>query len=297
MFDVVGVGANSLDLVCVLPDYPRADGTAKLQILNHWRSPGGQTATTLGTCAALGLRTAYVGTLGNDDAADTMREALAARGIDLRHVARREAPNPFAVILLAERQGERIVLWRREPGAALRVSDLPLDALRTARLVHVDDVDEDAAIAAARAARAAGVVVTTDIERATARTLELVDAATVPIFGEGVPEALTGASDPERALRALRARHAGWLCATLGARGALLLDGDRMHRVDGHRVAAVDTTGAGDVFRGAFIAGLLRGDHPAAVLRFANAAAAHACTRMGALASVPAPSDVDALLS
>jgi ABC-type dipeptide/oligopeptide/nickel transport system permease component len=75
--------------------------------------------------------------------------------------------------------------------------------------------------------------------------------------------------------------------------GTLLLEGETLHEVPGHVIDVVDTTGAGDVFRGAFIYALLRGDAPAAILRFANAAAAMSCTREGAMASVPRLGDVE----
>jgi sugar/nucleoside kinase (ribokinase family) len=83
------------------------------------------------------------------------------------------------------------------------------------------------------------------------------------------------------------------LCVTLGRRGAILLEGDTVHRVSAVRVDAVDTTGAGDVFRGAFIVALLRGDRPSEVLRFATAAAATSCTREGAIDSVPSRAEVE----
>jgi sugar/nucleoside kinase (ribokinase family) len=77
------------------------------------------------------------------------------------------------------------------------------------------------------------------------------------------------------------------LCVTLGAGGAMLLAGNEIHHEPGIKVKTVDTTGAGDVFRGAFIYALLRGDAPREIVRFANAAAALSCTRIGAMASIP----------
>ena len=111
---------------------------------------------------------------------------------------------------------------------------------------------------------------TSDIERVGARTRELLAAVTIPIFAEHVLEALTGEKDFERALRAVKEPHHDMVCVTLGARGAMLLAGDRLYHVAGIPVDVVDTTGAGDVFRGAFIAALLRGDGPQDILRFAN---------------------------
>jgi sugar/nucleoside kinase (ribokinase family) len=172
---------------------------------------------------------------------------------------------------------------------------VPQAVIAGARLLHVDDVDEEAAIAAAGVARAAGIPVTSDLDRVGTRTEALVAAVTIPIFAEQVPAALTGEGDVERALRKLRRTHSGLLCVTLGSRGAMLLDGDQLHHVPAPRVDAVDATGAGDVFRGGFIYALLRGDTPPDILRFANAAAAASCTRQGAMDSVPTLADVEAL--
>jgi sugar/nucleoside kinase (ribokinase family) len=215
--------------------------------------------------------------------------------------------NPFAVILVAEGmishglqrgsgQGERIVLWDRPAEMALKPADLPKDLAASTRLVHVDDVDPDAAIAAGKAGIAAGVHVTSDIEAARPKTPAILDAVTVPIFAEHVPGDLTGERDIERALRILRQRHAGMLVVTLGARGAAMLDGDRYLRQPAFPVDVIDTTGAGDVFRAGFIFALLRGDTPEGILRFACAAAGASCTRRGAIASVPSLAEVQSLI-
>jgi sugar/nucleoside kinase (ribokinase family) len=225
-----------------------------------------------------------------------MLDELRRRGIDCSHAIEREGGNPFAVILLDEREGERIVLWHRDPRLALAATEINKETLVSARLVHVDDVDLYASIEAARLARAAGKPVTSDIERTTDAIHALIDAATIPIFAEHVPAALTGESDPAVALQRLRRPHHTMLCVTLGARGALLLVGDDVVREAGLTVKTVDTTGAGDIFRGAFIYALLRGDTPRDVVRFANAAAAVSCTRVGAMSSVPTQEEVRSAL-
>ena len=340
MFDVVGVGANSVDYVYRLPEFPRPDSAAaKLQISYHTISCGGQTATAMCTCAAMGLRSRYIGVTGNDDNGRLMRDELARRGVDISHTVTRDARNAFAVILLDQAQGERVVLWDRESGLDLAPSDIDPAVIGDARLLHVDDVDVEASIRAALMARAAGIPVTSDIERVDDRTDELIAAVTIPIFAEHVLEPLTGEADFERALRAIRRRRVrlpstalgpgkpdttyavrlkpdttyaggqyaegryaegahteGLLCATLGVRGAMLLDGDRLYHEPAFPVAVSDTTGAGDVFRGAFIVALLRGDTPGDILRFANAAAAISCTRLGAMTGAPTRDEVEAFL-
>jgi sulfofructose kinase len=297
MIDVVGIGENSVDYVYRVAAYPRpASATAKIPITAHQLLPGGQVATTLAACAALGLRAKYAGAFGNDSNADLVREALARRGVDVSDAIVRSAPNRFAVIVVEQEQGERVVLWQRDARLDLTAEDLRHQIVQQARVLHVDDVDENAAIAAAHVAREAGVTVTSDIDRVTSRTEDLIAAVTIPIFSAHVPQALTGASDIESALRALGQRHNRWLCVTLGAEGSMLLDGDQMHRAAAFRVGVVDTTGAGDVFRGAFIYALLQGRGPGEILRFANAAAAVSCTREGAMDSVPSLLEVEQLL-
>jgi len=293
-FDVVGLGENSVDLVYRVPCAPAPD--IKIRASSHEVSCGGQVATTLAACASFGLRTAYIGACGNDHNGTRLREALAAATVDTSHCVVRDVPNRHAVILVDERNGDRTVVWHRDPGLALAAADVPGTAVFGTRLLHVDDLDEDASIAAARIAANAGIPVTSDVDRVTPRTLELVTLSTAAIFSAHVPRALTGEQDPERALRKLRVTQAGWLCMTLGAHGAMLLAGDRLHHVPAHEVDAVDTTSAGDVFRAGFIYAWLQRRSPSDTLRFAAAAAAVSCTRRGAMTSVPSLPDVHRLL-
>ena len=295
-WDVVGIGANSIDFVSVVPAFPRPEGWhSKQRIRQHLISCGGQAATTMATCARFGLRAKYVGAVGSDENGARVREALDRIGLDSSGLVRREGRNQFAVIVIDEQTGERAVLWDRDESLRLRPEDVPLEVVGSARVVHVDDVDQDAAIRAARHARSLGIPVTSDLDRMTDRTEELVLAVSCPIFADGLPELLTGERDHERALRRLRTRHDGLLVVTVGQRGAVALDGDRFLVSPGFTVNAVDTTGSGDVFRAGFIYGLLHGWPIDRILRMANAAAALACTRAGAIASIPALDEVTAL--
>jgi sugar/nucleoside kinase (ribokinase family) len=136
--------------------------------------------------------------------------------------------------------------------------------------------------------------VTSDLEAVKPHTVGMLDAVTIPIFAEGVPEQLTGERKLEAALRKLRKPHMSLLCTTLGANGASLLAGDRFIHQAAFAITPIDTTGAGDIFRAGFIYALLRGDSPEQILRFACAAAAVSCTRRGAINSVPTLGEVEA---
>jgi sugar/nucleoside kinase (ribokinase family) len=292
-FDVVGVGASCIDHVCRLPVFPEAGSArSKIRLISESRTCGGQTATALASCQFFGLRTKYIGVVGEDEDGARICHELRKRGIDTSDVARRHGIPTATATILIDDTGDRIVLWHRDPALAFDPGRLPHEALSSARLVHVDDVDEPAAIEAARVARRAGVPVACDLDHITDQTGEFLTLVSIPIFAQHVPQQLTGEADPERALRALRRRHPGLLVVTMGADGAAALDGGDFLRVPAFSVSAVDTTGAGDVFRGGLIYATLRGWPVVESLRFANAAAAASCLTLGAMAGVP---DLDAV--
>jgi len=286
-FDVVGIGEHSCDEII------RVSGAvapnSKVRIVGRQSRHGGQVSTTLATCASLGLKAAYIGAFGADVTGAAHVPQLEMRGVDSTHCVKRRGPvrSRTAVILVDEHTGDRTVLWDRDRQLDLRADEIPEAVIAGARALHVDDTDPAASLLAARIARRAGVPVTSDFDQIHARTTELLAAVSVPILGESMPAALTGETDPDRALRTLSRPEHQMICVTLGARGAMMLVGDRVYHSPAFPVTVVDSTGAGDVFRGAFIAAMLRGDSPDQILRFANAAAALACTQEGALDSVP----------
>jgi ribokinase/sulfofructose kinase len=297
LVDVIGFGENSVDYVYRVPRLPGGGEGAKIRVTHHARRAGGQVATTLGACAALGLRASYLGAFGDDENGRFARAALEHAGVDARSAVTRRGANRHAVILVDEHTGERIIFWDRDAAVSWRPDAATAKLVSGARLVHVDGVDAEASIRLARMAADAGVPVTSDIDAVTGDTRDLVAAVTVPIFAEHVPTELTGETDLERALRAIRRTHPGLLCVTRGERGAVLLAGDDLHEQPAFHVRPVDTTGAGDVFRAGFIHAWLRKEAPAAVLRFATAAAALSCMREGALGSGPALHDVEQFLA
>jgi sugar/nucleoside kinase (ribokinase family) len=297
-WDVIGIGENSVDSVNLLPGYPQPHGpAAKMRIRERHVLCGGQMATAMCACASLGLRAKYVGVTGTDDNGRRIRAELQGRHVDITDLVIRDVENRFAVILVDETTGDRMVLWDRDDRLRLRDSELPVEALKTTRVVHVDDVDDEVAIRAAGLARDAGALVTSDIDRLTPRTAQLAASVTHAIFAQHVPMHLTGLDDTEAALRTLRKTLDNVLVVTMGAQGASALVGDRFYHEPAFTVHAVDTTGAGDVFRGGFIYALVNQLPIEEALRTANAAAAVSCTRLGALNGVPTLAEVHELMA
>jgi sulfofructose kinase len=296
MFDVVGIGTNSIDDVLILNERAAsALSTGKARVGARHLMAGGQTATVTAACARLGLRSKYLGVFGSDERGRFIRQTLVEFDVDLTDAVERDAPNRTAVIVV-DPDGHRTVFWHRSETLGLSPSDLRPDSLN-ARVVHIDDDDPDLALRAARMACDARTPVTSDIEHASANVEQLIAAVTYPIMEQRLPAALTGESDPERALRKLRRLNPGVLCMTLGERGAAALDGDEFHVVPAFAVNVVDSTGAGDVFRAGFIYGVLQRWGVAEILRFSNAAAAISCTRLGAIPSVPGLEETQKLVA
>src|SRR3954469_20450934 len=297
-WDVIGIGENSVDSVSILPGYPQPTGpSAKMRIRARHILCGGQMATAMCACASLGLRAKYARVTRRNDNGRRIRAELQGRNVDISDLVIRDAENRFAVILVDENTGDRMVLWDRDDRLRLRESELPVDALGRTAVVHVDDVDDEVAVRAARLAREAGALVTSDIDRMTDRTDELGAGVTHAIFAAHVPPQLAGTNDMDAALRILHDRYGNVVVVTMGEHGAMAFDGERVHREPAFPVHAIDTTGAGDVFRGGFIYALVNRLAIDQALRPAKAAGAGSCTRLGALNGVPTLDEVHDLMA
>src|SRR5258707_2651381 len=281
-FDVVGVGLNATDTLLVVPRFPAYAG--KAAFTQEILSPGGQVASAMVTCASLGLRTKYIGTLGDDERGRIQMESLLTSGIDLEHVqVRQGCANQSAYIIIDQTTGERTVLWRRDDCLRISPSEIKPEQITCARLLHIDGHDTPAVEHAARIAREAGMPVTVDVDtiyHGFDRVLPYVDYL---VASSEFPVQWTNESDPFKALQMIQREYQMQVAAmTLGAHGALALAEGRFLYSPAFVVNCVDTTGAGDVFHGAFCYAVLQDMPMADALDFSNAMAALNCTALGA---------------
>ncbi|PWT82727.1 MAG: ribokinase [Blastocatellia bacterium] len=298
-YDVVGFGLNSIDLLTVVAEFPTSNRKQRLQ--RFARLPGGQIATALVTCSRLGWSTRYVGSFGDDDFGRFAQNNLVREGVDTsycRVVA--GATNQFAVVLVDASTGERTVMWDRHPLLTMRRDEVSSDAVTSGRVLIVDCHETAAATQAARYARAAGRPTFVDVEKVRPGIGDLLHQIDAIIAAQEFPTALTGYDDPARAIELMaREFDASVVCVTLGAEGSLTWCGGRHIRTPGYPVDCVDSTGAGDVFRGAFIAACLqRPEGPLEdALAFANAAAAINCRALGAQGGIPQRDEIEQLMA
>jgi len=294
--DVIGVGQCSLDRVCLLAA-PAPPG-AKVALQDSCDLPGGQIATAMLACARLGLRAVYVGSVGDDAAAQGVLAPLAHAGVDLSFVKRvAHAPTRTATVIVDARSGERTILGFRDARLALTPADVESAPIDRAGCLHVDAVDVEASAHAAEIARRAGVPVVLDADGPAPGLEKLLARVDFPIVSRGLAEAMGGRGGLRAALGELCALGARLAVVTLGEYGALARFGERVIESAAFRVDVRDTTGAGDVFHAAFVWGLLAGLGPEPILKAANAAAAMSCRSLGAQGGLPSRDELVAFLA
>ncbi len=280
-FDILGIGENATDTVMRLAQFP-ALGT-KVEMLGARVMPGGQVATALIACQRWGLRTHYVGVVGDDPAADLHRRELRRAGVraDLVQVPR--SLSQLSFIFVDASSGERTIAWIRDPRLTVPPAFLKRDWITSARLVHVDGHDPATTSVAASWARASGIPVVADLDHMSPGLLRLLPFVDYPVTSKEFPTDASGEKNLLKALPALQKKYNfRAFCATLGVNGALAWDGHRFWYAPSFKVLVEDTTGAGDLFHAAFSYAILYGWDLQRILDFACAAAGLNCMALGA---------------
>jgi sulfofructose kinase len=290
----VGVGINATDTIIRLPHFPARD--SKVEIVSACVKAGGQVASAMVACKRWGLRARYVGKIGDDAAGQFQTEEMAREGVEAHWIMAPGCMSQSAFILVDEKSGERTVLWKREPRIALTPKDLRREWIRGARALLVDGHDTTAATQAARWAWEASIPVIGDFDNRYPGVEVLLEYVDFAITSKDFPERLTGEKDLLKSLPRIFARFKCHLmAATLGPLGVLAWDGTRFILCPGFRVKAVDTTGAGDIFHGAFLYGMVRGMTLEETLEFSCAAAALNCTAIGARGRIASLREIEKL--
>lgn len=294
--DIIGVGLNATDTLIRLPHFPAFNSKVEFRVSEVL--PGGQVATAITACARWGLRTRYVGKIGDDAFGRLQQREMEKTGVEAHWVVAPGCQSQSSFILVDEESGERTVLWKRDPRLELFPSDLKEGWVRQARLLHVDGHDCAGATAAARIARSAGIPVTADLDNRYPGVEVLLENVDYAITSKEFPARLVGEDDLLMALPEMASRFGcRVVAATLGVDGVLAWDGARFYYSPAFDLSPVDTTGAGDVFHGAFAFALLRGDAIPRALEFSCAAAGLACTGVGARGSIRSLQEIEALIA
>lgn len=295
--DVIGLGLNAMDFITVVPHFPEPQ--KKTQISEIHLEPGGQVATALTTCARLGLTTRYLGSVGSDELGRMQLKSLRKDNIDMSGVRIVEgATSQMAIALIEEGVGERTLVWHRDPRLTFPANEISRTMIASARMLHLDGRDSKAALEAAQFARENQIPIMIDIDQIyDDLTLQLLGLVDYLIAAEQFAMKLTKQNSPDDAVRKLAEQFPQAVTGvTLGGAGAVFMIDDKPERSNAFKVDVLDTTGAGDVFHGAFIFGLLQGWKLQRIIRFAHATAAMKCRQYGARTGIPRLPDINTFL-
>jgi 2-dehydro-3-deoxygluconokinase len=287
---------------------PGPDGR-RLYLEGH----GGDISNAAIAAARQGAEVAMLTALGEDAAGGSFMALWQAERVDTSLV-RRDAEAPTGVYFVThDERGHHFTFYRKGSAASrLRPADMPEEALRRAKVLHlsgitlgISDTSCDAAFRAIEIAQAAGVTVSMDtnlrlrlwpLRRAAACIHAAVGMAELAFPSLDDAQALTGLEQPD-AIADFYLRLCPLVLLKLGREGLLVATRQERRRIPGFEVEAVDATGAGDTLAGAFLARMVAGDDPWAAARHANAAAALSTTGYGAVAPIPTADAVRAFLA
>lgn len=293
-FDIVGFGICTVDFLGLVERYPEAG--EKVRMREFSKQGGGLTGTALAAAARLGARCAYLGKLGRDEYSDFLIEAFRRDGVDVEHVQRVEGVRPpLSFIHVRRETGERRITWHGKD-IAFAPEELNRTAIENSRVLFLDHFYTHAGMAACTWARQSDTHIVADAERLEPGFLQILQRADYIIAAEGFAAVQTGERSPDTAAGALQRRFGGTVVVTAGQRGAYGTTGGATFHQPAFRVEVVDTTGAGDVFHGAFMVGLVENWPLEKTVQFAAAVAALKCRGLGGRDPIPTRAEALAFL-
>ncbi len=284
-FDMVSFGICVVDFLGLVSRYPQPGEKIPLEAFS--KQGGGLAGTALTAAARLGAKTAYIGKLGHDEYSRFLLDEFQKDGVDIDHVIFEDgAQPPISFIHVEKGTGERRIAryWQEFD---LQPEELDRALIQNSRILFLEHHFVAAGIAAAKWIKEAGGIVVIDAERDVSGFEEILQLADHIIVSQHFASQQTGSNDPEKSAHLLQQKYGGVVVVTAGERGAFCRTSDDIFYQPAFQVDVVDTTGAGDVFHGAFMVGLIENWPLPKILEFAAAVAAMKCRGLGGREMIP----------
>lgn len=294
--EVVGLGAIVVDEQLFVDRIPSEDEKEKATKIRH--QIGGPVPTALATLRRFERSCHFIGPWGDDPFGDLIEKDLRHEGICNSPQCRiNGAPTGRAHVWTSNHSGSRTIVSMHCQWDGFQFSDADKRVLENCRILHLDGTGGDFAVTAARVVRNAGGEVFLDTGSPKEATSELIPLCTVVSFPERFIEQFFGHRDIFRALDAVRQLGPDAAICTRGDRGAVVSGTQPTTEIPAYKVKTIDSTGAGDVFCGGTVEGLLQGLEFEPAVRLGAAAAAIKCQRVGNREALPCPKDVARLIA
>ena len=287
MNKIVGIGACVFDTLYNIPSYPKED--TKMRATGSKPAGGGPTATGLVAAQKLGVETAYIGNLSDDNGGVFLKKDFEKYGVDTKLIEVKSGYRSFASVLwLSADTTARTCVFDKGDLPALVLSDEQIEAIKSAEILMVDGNEMDAAVEAAKIARANGTKVLYDCGGLYAGVERLLAHTDIMIPSEEFSLGHTGAATAEEAAKKLYdTYHPEVVVITQGKKGGIIYDGKEIVSYPIYPAVVVDSNGSGDVFHGAFAAAVCKGYGYLKCCHFSSAVSGLKCTGVGARESVP----------
>jgi ribokinase len=299
---VVGLGQCALDHLFVVDPFPVPD--TKNEVIEWTKDGGGPVATALVSLSRIGVKCCFYGIIGDDESGRKIEETLRSENVCIDGlVKRKDSSSQVAFIAVEKVSGKRTIFWKRPSAEPLKPHELPDDFLDKSDFLLIDGLMFEASLYAAEKAREKEIPVMLDAGSMREGMTKLASICEYVVSSEEFARELvrTVSKDdhfePEKAIRHILSLGAKTATTTLGDGGSVTASGSEIFHTPAFKIKAVDTTGAGDVFHGGYIYGLLQKWDIKKVLMFASAFAALKCRRLGGRAGIPGLKEVEALMA
>lgn len=287
MAKIVGIGANVFDTLYNIPAYPKED--TKMRAVSSKTAGGGPVATGLVAARKLGVDTAYIGVLSDDNGGKFLKEDFLKYGVNTDFTEIRSGYHSFASVLwLCEDSGTRTCVFDKGDLPPLKLNFKQKRAVASAEILMVDGNELTAAVEAAKIARENGVKVLYDCGGLYDGAQKLLALTNIMIPSQEFALGITGCKTVREAAKKLYKTYLPEVVViTQGKQGGILYDGKTITSYPIYPADVVDSNGSGDVFHGAFAAGIVKGFDFLKCCHFSSAVSAIKCTGVGARESVP----------
>jgi ribokinase len=285
-FDCLGFGVCPLDYLLLLKSYPQLD--EKIEAKEVSIQGGGPVPTAMATLAKLEARVCFVGKVGDDGEGQKVLQNLKKEGVNTDYlIVDKKSTTAKAFIWIDEKSGKRTVVLDQTKIMPTKKSELLfLDKVKI-RFLHLDFREPEINILLAKWAKKQKAKVILDMGSLRGDVEKISPLVDYLVVSKRFAYSYTRSDDLFKALNILMKKRFKCVVITAGEEGCWCATGERTFHKPAFKVEVQDTTGAGDVFHGAFIFGLLKNWDMEKIIEFSNACAALKCTQLGGRAGIP----------
>lgn len=286
--EIVGFGISCVDYTAVVDKIPSLDETVTM--VDFSKQMGGPVAVALATFSNLGGIASYIGAIGKDSNGKIIKETLKMFRVDIKSIIEKSAyQTPLSIVLVEKKSGKRTIIFN--PGCAFKFkfSEYDINHFKKTRFLHIDGFSTEAAIKAAEWANANNIIVVLDAGFYVSQMAALLERSNIVIASKDFVKKLTNKSNLKEGIKKIKklGSNINLIAATGGEEGSICLYENNFFYQPAFKVKVLDTTGAGDVFHGAFLFGLAKNWEVQKILEFSSATAALKCMRLGGISGIP----------